>query len=83
MKTKTILILFVTLLILVSSTGCMGITIPTLPKISPIVVPVQKPPVSFVEMKDALNQQSANTTSENTTYTPTPTPTPTSRFIYV
>jgi len=82
MRYKTIIILFVTLLVLSSSTGCMGITVPTLPKISPIVVPVQKPAVSFVESKDIITNPT-NQPSGNITYTPTPTPTPTSRFIYV
>jgi hypothetical protein len=60
----------------------MGINVPTLPKIQPIVVPVQKPAVSFVESKDIVLTP-GNSTPVNITYTPTPTPTPTSRFIYV
>jgi hypothetical protein len=78
---KTITVIFIFLLLVMSS-GC--ISIPAMPKIQPIQVPVQKPPSAYVEMKDInYNQTTHTNTSVNVTPTIPPTPTPTSRFVYV
>ena len=74
---KSYLAIFLILLLLVSSTGCMGIQAPVgltgMPKMD---IPVQKPPNTFYDPKA----------------TPAPTPTPTSnitvtttkpKFVYV
>jgi len=82
MRSRTVLILILLTLVIVSSSGCMGISQNTIPKLQPIAVPVVKPASSYVEMKDALNKP-ANATDANVTSNFTITPTPTSRFIYV
>lgn len=84
MRRRTVVILILLTLVIISSSGCMGINVPAMPKIQPIVVPVQKPPTAFVETKDInYNATPSNTTKVNVTPTLAPTPTPTSRFVYV
>ena len=84
MRRRTIAILILLTLVIVSSSGCMGINAPVLPKIAPIQAQVQRAPSAFVETKDInYNPTPANITISNVTQTPTPTPTPTSRFVYV
>lgn len=82
MKPTHIFILLLLLGAVLFSSGCMGITIPAMPKIAPLQAPVQRPPNVFVEVKDINYNPSANA-SVNVTPTVAPTPTPTSRFIYV
>lgn len=82
MRKRTVVILILLTLVIISSSGCMGINAPIMPKIQPLQVPVQKPPVAFVEAKD-IKYTPDNTTKVNVTPTIVPTPTPTSRFVYV
>jgi hypothetical protein len=84
MRRKTVAILILLTLVIISSSGCMGINVPVMPKIAPIQAPVVKPPNAFVEVKDInYNTTPSNTTKVNVTPTIVPTPTPTSRFVYV